>query len=94
LQVLYQVVVEAVPLQDLEGIVSLACGLELEAIAVLVVIAQQGLEDLRFVEELLEEPELADLEDDDAFAALFNVKGAGSHGLPFICWSDPLKSLG
>jgi hypothetical protein len=56
-QVLHQVVVEAVPLQDLEGIVSLACGLELEAIAVLVVIAQQGLEDLLVVEELLEEPE-------------------------------------
>jgi len=31
------------------------------------------------VEELLEEPELADLEDYDAFAPLFHVEGAGLH---------------
>jgi len=35
LQVLHQVVVEAVPLQELEGIVPRADGLELEAIEVL-----------------------------------------------------------
>ena len=47
--------------------------------------AQQRLEGLLVVEELLEQPELADLEYIDAFAPLFHVESAGSHVLPFIC---------
>ena len=77
LQVLCQVVIEAVPLQDFEGVVSIGYGLELEAIGVLVVIGQQCFEDLLVLEKMLEEPELADLEDDDAFARSFRSKVLG-----------------
>jgi hypothetical protein len=57
-QVFHQLVLEAVLLQDLECIVPLADGLELEAVVVFFVMAQQSLEDLFVLEELLEEPEL------------------------------------
>ena len=58
-QVLHQVVVEAVALQELEGIVPRAGGLELEAKEVFVVVVQEGIEKLVVIEELLEDPELA-----------------------------------
>jgi hypothetical protein len=63
LHVLHQVVIEAIPLQDLEGINPLARCLELEAIVFLTVVAQQSLDDLLVVEEVLEDQELANLED-------------------------------
>jgi hypothetical protein len=49
------------------------------AIVFPVVVAQQRLEDLLVLGELLEEPELADLEDINAFVPLFDVEGAGFH---------------
>jgi hypothetical protein len=77
--VLCQHVVKAVPLQDLEGVVSISYCREFKAVVVLVVVAQQSLEEFLVLEEMLEEPELANLEDDNALAPLFNVDGAGFH---------------
>jgi hypothetical protein len=61
-QILCQIVVEAVLLQELEGVVPRADGLELKAAQIFVVIVQQRIEDLSVIEELLEDPELAKLE--------------------------------
>jgi len=44
LQVLHQVVIEAVFLQELEGIVPRADGLELEAVQVFIVVIQKSIE--------------------------------------------------
>ena len=78
-QALHQIVVEAVALQDLEGVVPCADGFELEAVLVPVVVVQKRIEDLSFVEELFEDPELAELEDGDAHASLDGIEGIGLH---------------
>jgi len=44
LQVLHQVVVEAISLKELEGVVPRADGLELEAVQVFVVVVQKRIE--------------------------------------------------
>ena len=56
LKILNQVVVEAVLLQELEGIIPRADVLELKAEQVFAVIVQKRIENLSVIEELLEDP--------------------------------------
>ena len=54
-------------------------GLELEAKEVFVVVVQEGIEELVVIEELLEDPELAELENCDALSPLYHVECIGLH---------------
>jgi hypothetical protein len=71
-------IVKACTIQNLEGLVPLSKGLELEFVLVLVLC--QGLESLLAVEEALEDPQLAQLKEGDAPGSMNNVEGE--------CWRD------
>lgn len=47
---------------------------------VFVVVVQKCFEELRVIEELLEDPKLAELEKCDAFTLLYHVEGISLHG--------------
>jgi hypothetical protein len=42
-------------------------------------VVQEGIEEVPVIEELLEDPEIAELEKCDALASLYHVEGAGLH---------------
>ena len=52
------------------------------------IVVQEGIEELVVIEELLEDPELTELEKCDALAPLYHVEGTGLHIV-----GDPLSEV-
>jgi len=83
-EVLHQLHLEAAQVQELEGLVPLAQGLELEAEEVLFVVVGQLPEDRTVVEEVLEDPVASCLEHGDSLAPGEHIEGVGLQG-----WRHP-----